>query len=324
MTPADAVAALERVAARDVGRGSAALSRRTAGALRRAADSLLAEPTPEVAILTGCYIPTAHPPAAETDGPLGAIQLAAAIGRLGGAARLVTDEPCAPVVAAAIDTAGLTTAGSATAGLEAAGLIAAGPEAAGLKVPLDVAPLAGYDGWQAATLAGYPELTHVISCERVGPAADGVPHDMRGVDLGAHSAPLDRLYGAGPWYRIGIGDGGNELGMGVLATGLVAAAVDRGAEIHCVTGCEALIVAGTSNWGAAALVGALAVLADDREPLIELLSPDWSRAVLDGIVGRAGAVDGVRRTASPSVDGLDWPAYAEPLAEIERIVRLTG
>jgi hypothetical protein len=304
VTPAEAVAALERIAARDVGRGSQTLSRRTAGALRRAADSLIAEPAPEVAILTGCYIPAARPPAAETDGPLGAVQLAAAIGRLGGAARLVTDEPCAPVVAAAIDTAGLAATGG--------------------RVPLDVAPLAGYDDWQAATLAGYPELTHVISCERVGPAADGVPHNMRGLDLGAHSAPLDRLYGAGPWYRIGIGDGGNELGMGVLATELVASAVDHGAEIHCVTGCEALIVAGTSNWGAAALVGALAVLADDRKPLIELLSPDWSRAVLDGMVGRAGAVDGIRRAVSSSVDGLDWPAYAEPLAEIERIVRTAG
>nr|MDT0661483.1 DUF4392 domain-containing protein [Micromonospora sp. DSM 115978] len=299
MTPADAVTALERIAARDVGRGSESLARRTAGALRRAADSLLGDPAPEVAVLTGFYIPAARPPAAETDGPLGAVQLAAAIDRLGGTARLVTDEPCSPVVAAAIDAAGLDTA-------------------------LDVAPLTGYDEWQRATLARYPDLTHVISCERVGPAVDGAPHNMRGVDIGAHTAALDRLYVAGPWYRIGIGDGGNELGMGALPADLVASVVDRGAEIHCVTGCEALIVAGTSNWGAAALVGALAVLAEDPEPLLDLLHPDWSKGVLAAIVERAGAVDGVRRVASLSVDGLDWPEYAEPLADMERVVHAAG
>ncbi|MFI6068932.1 hypothetical protein ACIA47_27195 [Micromonospora sp. NPDC051227] len=36
---------------------------------------------------------------------------------------------------------------------------------------------------------------------------------------------------------------------------------------------------------------------------------------------RAGAVDGVRRRPTLSVDGLDWPAYAEPLTRIAELVR---
>ena len=92
MTPAEAITALERVAAREVGRGSERLASHTVGALRRAAESIGAASRLDVSILTGFYIPAAEPPAAETDGPLGAVQLAAAVGRLGGTARLVTDE----------------------------------------------------------------------------------------------------------------------------------------------------------------------------------------------------------------------------------------
>ena len=54
--------------------------------------------------------------------------------------------------------------------------------------------------------------------------------------------------------------------------------------------------------------------------LRDLLRPDWSYAVLTEMVTRAGAVDGVRRRAEVSVDGLDWPAYAEPLTRIAELV----
>jgi hypothetical protein len=35
-------------------------------------------------------------------------------------------------------------------------------------------------------------------------------------------------------------------------------------------------------------------------------------------------VDGVRRRAELSVDGLDWPAYAEPLTRIAELVARAG
>ncbi|MEU9826420.1 glutamate cyclase domain-containing protein [Micromonospora chersina] len=291
----ETVAELARIAARDVGRGSEALAVPTAGGLLTAARSLAGRPAPDAAVLTGFFISCADPPAAETDGPIGAVQLAAALRALGGQARLVTDVPCAPVVEAAI-----------TAGAPG--------------VPLDVAPLRGYDDWAATMVPRYARLSHVIACERVGPGVDGRPRNMRGEDIGTHSAPLDRLFTAGPAFRIGIGDGGNELGMGLLPAELVTHVVDRGERVRCVVGCETLLVGGTSNWAAAALVGALAVLRPEVPALRHLLRPDWSAEVLTTIVVRAGAVDGVRRRATPTVDGLDWPAYAEPLARIAELV----
>ncbi|SCF07829.1 protein of unknown function [Micromonospora purpureochromogenes] len=297
MRLAQTVAELERTAAREVGRGSERLAVPAAGGLLAAARSLAA--APDAAVLTGFYIPAADPPAAETDGPIGAVQLAAALRALGGEVRLVTDAPCAPVVAAALG--------------------AAAPD-----VPLDVAPVQGYDDWAAAVLPRYAALSHLIACERVGPGVDGRPRNMRGEDIGAHTAPLDRLYAAGSAYRIGIGDGGNELGMGRLPAELVGRVVDRGERIHCVVGCDALLVGGTSNWAAAALVGALALLRPELPALRDLLRPDWSYAVLTEMVTRAGAVDGVRRRAEVSVDGLDWPAYAEPLTRIAELVAAAG
>ncbi|MCM0678583.1 DUF4392 domain-containing protein [Micromonospora phytophila] len=295
----ETIAELERVAAREVGRGSEQLAVPAAGGLLAAARSLTGRPTVDAAVLTGFFIPGADPPAAETDGPVGATQIAAALRALGGGVRLVTDAPCAPVVNAALD-------------------------AAALDVPLEVAPLTGYDDWAAAALPRYARLSHLIACERVGPALDGRPRNMRGEDIGAHTAPLDRLFAAGSAFRVGIGDGGNELGMGRLPTELVARVVDRGERIRCVVGCDALLVGGTSNWAAAALVGALALLRPEVTALRDLLRPEWSYDVLTAIVLHAGAVDGVRRRAEVSVDGLDWPAYAEPLARIAELVAAAG
>ncbi|MEV6368895.1 glutamate cyclase domain-containing protein [Micromonospora musae] len=295
----ETVTELARVAAREVGRGSEKLAVPTTGALLAAARSLAGTRALDAAVLTGFFIPAADPPAAETDGPIGAVQLAAALRALGGRVRLTTDAPCAPVVEAAI---------------------AAGAPG----VPLDVAPLHEYDRWAAEVLPRYRRLTHVIACERVGPARDGRPRNMRGEDIGAHTAALDRLFAAGPAYRIGIGDGGNELGMGRLPAELVATVVDRGESIHCGTSCDALLVGGTSNWAAAALVGALALLRPEVSALRDLLRPEWSHEVLRAIVDEAGAVDGVRRRAEPSVDGLDWPAYAEPLEHLAELVATAG
>ncbi|MET8468079.1 glutamate cyclase domain-containing protein, partial [Micromonospora zamorensis] len=251
--------------------------------------------TPDAAVFTGFFIPGAEPPAAETDGPLGAVQIAAALRLLGGGCRLVTDEPCAPVVEAAV-------------------------AAAAPGLPVDVAPLRGYEEWEAALLPEYGRLTHLIACERVGPGVDGRPRNMRGEDIGAHTAPLDRLYTSGSAFRVGIGDGGNELGMGRLPAELIGRVVASGERIRCVVGADALLVGGTSNWAAAALVGALSLLRPDVPALRTLLEPAWSYDLLAAIV-RAGAVDGVRRRPTLSVDGLDWPAYAEPLTRIAELVR---
>jgi D-glutamate cyclase len=290
----DVVAAIERLVARDVGRGSELLSRYTAGSLRRAVASLLDAPEVHVGIITGFFVPGADPPAAETDGPVGAVQVAAALTALAGSARILTDEACVPVLEAAID-------------------------AAGLAVPLDAAPTGQrYDEWERTYRH---DFSHLLAIERVGPDwSGGPPRNMRGESVEAWTAPLHRAYAGKTGTRLAIGDGGNELGMGSLPHDAVAEIVANGALIHCGVTADALIVAGTSNWGAAGLVAALAVSRPDLD-VAHLLDPAWSQDILEAIVRDAGAVDGVLRKAVPTVDGLSWESYVDVLIELEKLAR---
>lgn len=290
------IAQLELIAARYGTRGSAELVNHTAGSLARAAHSLVGEEDLDVLILTGFFIPRADPPAAETDGPLGAAQLAAAVALLGGRVTVLTDAPCAPVVTAAL-------------------------AATGLEDRLVVAPLASFQLWLDENATRFAGTSHRVAIERVGPAVDGVMRNMRALDISAHTAPLHHLFTPGRGFRIGIGDGGNELGMGALPAEVVAAVVDQGATIRCAIDCDALVVGGTSNWAAAALVGALAVLRPEVEGLADLVRPAWSEPVLRAMVA-AGAVDGISLTRDLTVDGLDWGAYQGPLAEMATTVGL--
>ncbi len=140
-----------------------------------------------VGIITGFYVPMGTPPAAETDGPVGAAMLADALRRVGVPCRVVTDEPCRGTCAAALRD--------------------------GSDVPLDVVSLGGsvdevVRSWRTIG------VTHVVSIERCGRSADGAPRNMRGEDISTFTTLLDDLFLAGPWTRIAIGDGGNEIGMG--------------------------------------------------------------------------------------------------------------
>ncbi len=293
--------AIERAVLRPTGRGIEALASYTEGQLARAAESMLSARS--VVVITGFPIARpGRPPVAETDGPVGAAQLAAALCRLGVPTRVLTDEPCAPVVGGALTIAGLDT-------------------------PLDIAPLgravpgapsapgrrAETSAVRAARMPGYEGVTHMVAIERPGPSPSGVPRTMRGADMSAYTAPLEDVYTAGPWFRIAIGDGGNELGLGGLPADAVANAVPRGAEIRCTVPADAVILGGTSNWAAAGLVAALAL---SRPELRPLLDPAWSKRVLDGIVDEYGAIDGLTGNRESTVDGLPWSEYAEPLYQI--------
>src|SRR5581483_6080455 len=59
-----------------------------------------------------------------------------------------------------------------------------------------------------------------FSTERPGRASSGVYHNARGVDIGSGVARVDLLFEAAARRgipSIGVGDGGNELGMGLVA-----------------------------------------------------------------------------------------------------------
>lgn len=110
-----------------------------------------------------------------------------------------------------------------------------------------------------------------IAIERGGMNAAGVIHNMNGEDTGASQAKLDYLFRAAARRQIatlGIGDGGNEIGMANIAAA-VRAQVPHGAKCQCPCGgglapatpVDVLVAAAISNWGAYALADLIALQA---------------------------------------------------------------
>ena len=287
---------IEALIHEEVGRNILSIAEATRGNLRRAAASIAAENKPVIGIITGFYVPSGIPPAAETDGPVGVALLALGLERAGIAWRIATDTPCASACAAALTAAGLENSVLDIAALDA---------------PLD--PLIAT--WRAAG------VTHALSIERCGRAADGRPRNARGGDVGAYTAALDDLFTAGPWATIAVGDGGNEIGMGALPRDLITAHVANGEMIASVTPADHLIVAGVSNWGAWALLAALAVMRPDwRAPLASALDPAHDEAILRATVHHGPAVDGLSRAQALTVDNLGMDIHHAKLRAIAAVV----
>src|SRR5690606_24294787 len=92
---------IETIAGRDVqGRNIGPLLEVTLGNLARAARSILSVEQPNVAVITGFYIAHGEPPNCETDGPPGAVMLAAGLRAVGVPVRLCTDSVSERVVRA--------------------------------------------------------------------------------------------------------------------------------------------------------------------------------------------------------------------------------
>lgn len=279
----------------DVGRNISALFAASHGGLRGAVTALAATAGP-VGLLTGFFVPGGTPPSAETDGPVAAALIALALSRVGITCRICTDAPCADACRAALVAAGAT------------------------DVPVDVVPLhATPDDVIATWRAAGVRLA--LAIERCGRTADGTARNMRGHDVGPHTALLDDLFLAGPWDTIAVGDGGNELGMGALPRELVEAHVAHGAAIACVTPATHLIVAGVSHWGAYAVLGGLAVLRPEwRAALLGCLDPDLDLAVLDATMRNGPAVDGVNGRPTVTVDNIGFDVHHRVLGTIRAIV----
>lgn len=281
---------IEALLHEDVGRNVAALMAATRGALARAARGLAGARS--AGIVTGFFVPGGEIPAAETDGPAGAALLARGLTRVGIPCRLLTDASCRDACAVALRAAG---AGDMPI------------NAVGSARDLDTA----LQAWRSAG------IDWAVAIERCGRTADGTLRNMRGADIGAHAMPLDDVFSAGPWRTIAIGDGGNEIGMGALPAGLIAAHVAHGDRIACVTPADHLVMAGVSHWGAWGLLAALAVLrADWRAELLGCLDPALDQSVLEAMVAHGPAVDGVSLRRVATIDSLDLDTHHRKLAAI--------
>jgi hypothetical protein len=289
-----AIARIEQLARHDPG-GRGLAARAPEGELLPAAIDLLSGT--RTLIATGFCIRRAA--VGETDGPPGALALAAALHRLGQSVALVTDR-------------------------YSADLLSAGAHAGGSAWPIHVLslPQAVADG-EIERLSADLAPTHVVAIERPGTAADGHRYSMRGEILDDQVPGMERLFdrsGGSACRTLAIGDGGNELGMGALRASL-RDCVPLGERIFATAPADHAIVAGISNWGAYALVAALSVLTGE----LLMRTPEEERVILEAIVA-AGGVDGMSSERVLRVDGLPWDAYGATLAAIhaEAVLALQG
>jgi hypothetical protein len=148
---------------------------------------------------------------------------------------------------------------------------------------------------------------------------------MRALDVTPHTAPahllIESVAAQGPPVTtIGIGDGGNEIGMGKLPWDTIRRNIPNGDRIACRVPTDHLIVAGVSNWGAYALAAGVLLLRHEKGDA-NLFDPDCERELLRVMVERGPLVDGVLGRPSVTVDGLTWEQYAAPLAAMGRLLR---
>lgn len=266
------------VARDEAGRGASRMS--SPRELMRAASAFA--PLQKVAVVSGFYIPAAGAP--ETDGPGGAAILARAFQRAGRECKIWTDGRCIAAVAECAAAAGCAgnTARIAPSSLK------------------DCAP----DG--------------IIFVERLGRAADGRYYNFRKQDITEWTAPLDALADEAAElgiHTIGIGDGGNEAGMGNFYAKLGALLPDY---LSClsVVKTEFALTADVSNWGAYALAGALSFVWGEWRGII----PGEETKMLKAASG-AGAVDGISGRREISVDGFAASALEKKISELNALRR---
>jgi hypothetical protein len=233
-------------------------------------------------IVTGFYIPSAG--ATETDGPPGAVAIGRALSTLGYRVAFVSD--CHTV-----------------------GVLRAMADGSGEVIEF---PIAGHEASreEARRLLAATAPSVIISAERCGLTGEGVYRNMRGADVSEYHAKVDYLFHLHP-CSVGIGDGGNEIGMGNLEA--VIPLVTPIAGPPSATRTTRLIVASVSNWGAWGLVAELSKLTGRNL----LVSVDEARGLVRQCV-ELGAVDGVTSRRSGSVDAFPPEENDRVLAEIHR------
>lgn len=245
-----------------------------------------------VLILTG--FPVLRPDRSavgETDGPVGAAELARALELLGCRVSVATDAPSYPLVRAAL------------------AAVSSGGEAV-------LIPGRGTAAF-AASLTEALRPSHLIALERPGKGAGGHFHSMRGRVIDGAVADTDCFFANARRQGIvtvGIGDGGNELGMGALRR-QVACGVPHGPEIAAREPADYTLTAGVSNWWGAGLA---ALLSYETGKAL-MLSGEAEAETLRAVVA-AGGLDGCTGRHTLTVDSLPLAVHLERRAALEQLL----
>lgn len=309
----------------------------TAGDFAAACRSIAETPQARLAIVTGFTIPGTDPPLSETDGPLGALYLARALTPLGIGVAIASDGTAVDALAAGLKSCGLADQVPLTTLPEAAGSYEGTIRERSQRLQPD---------YMMQFTADVGSFTHLIALERVGPnhtresigfggqssSWDDFPREvaesqrgrcfsMRGRDITQYTRPAHLLFEKMPWAMIGgrttigIGDGGNEIGMGKLSWELIRKNVPRGSLVACRVPTDHLIVAGVSNWAAYALATGVRYLrGGPNDP--SLHEVDRERELLRIMVEAGPLVDGLTSEHTLTVDGLTFERYSRVLVQL--------
>lgn len=249
----------------------------------RAARYILDNPG-DVLIATGFYILSAGKH--ETDGPPGAVAIGNALQALGRRACYVADRHTVPMLRGWLSD----------------------------QAPVIDFPIADVlsSRRKAGEILERIRPAVVISIERCGRTSRDTYLNMRSMDITRHTARLDYFFDAGI-PSVGIGDGGNEIGMGNLAR--VIPTLDKLPGDPAVTPVDRLIIASVSNWGGYGLVASLSCLV--KRNLLPSIAED--RQLIQRMVD-TGAVDGTSGDRKYCVDSFSLEENAGLLTRLHRLV----
>ena len=161
----------------------------------------------------------------------------------------------------------------------------------------------------------------VIAIERPAAGDDGHYHGGGGFEISDFTAKTDLLFAeasARGIATIGIGDLGNELGMGVVAEE-VRRSIPLGEKIAAHLAADIAVVANISNWGAHGVAACLAAECGNEDAFHT--GADELR-VIEACV-RGGAIDPVTGQLRPLVDGTDGATNAALVELLRSLVVLS-
>ncbi len=150
----------------------------------------------------------------------------------------------------------------------------------------------------------------IVAIERRGVSKNGVYHAWNGVDMAPYEARIGKLFeecrkqGV---LTIGIGDGGNEIGMGNIYD-TVRKVVPYGDNCKCPTKCgiadstvvDVAVVATVSNWGAYGIEAGLAAITGKPEALH---GGEQALRIIRECID-AGGLDGPVKVPRPLLDAI--------------------
>lgn len=240
----------------------------------------------KVFIVTGFFISYANSP--ETDGPPGAVAIGFALKQLGFEIIYITDKWSFSMIK---------------------GLLSE-------KDTLINFPVTSHsesDSFSKKLIEKYsPSM--VISIERASLVEDGTYRNWKQEDVSKYNAKIDYLF-TPSLYSIGIGDGGNEIGMGNLSEKIKS--IKGLPDQPSITKVDDLIISSCSNWGAFGLIAAISKI--KKQNL--LLSVEQVKKIIIKSVD-LGAVEGLSGKKIYAVDGRGLKEDSKCLDQLHNYIDL--